>query len=482
MAMEPTQLPVKDCLGRIIDCTKHDVNMFSPSSVLNAGNVIEAITWSADDKGSHNGHTYTKPGNVVVIFVNSEVSTFVFADSGSKVLEELRTDATISGRYMAVSAKVGVNYAYKGNFSEDMQYGFLNNSSNVYTASLLGNGMATWKHVTPDVQNAILALPTTLEGNHAQFDEFAAAWGTHLITQATFGTRFEYTIKCSQTAVSSGQEMKAFIEAEYGTAVVGAGGSVSVKASKEFQTYQKYREAKALVVGGDPSLAGALRSDPSNPSRALAWASSDRSFGNEALVHMDTIPLGELLVHSTDAHQKSIGQALNDYINFKIGVRMIPISKDLYGPVVVAWSPPGGVGHVIIRFKSDPQARFTDVKAEPGSVDVLDHGQALKFTFDAHIDNKPTARVFNAIYVGIECGKKTDIEFSGEGMIGFAINQNVLGERNLSSPYNFHAVYKGYKGAAPHTTSNVDLCSKGTATDLKSLEPFKIEPKDIGRE
>ncbi|KAF3034479.1 hypothetical protein E8E12_002070 [Didymella heteroderae] len=285
MATDTSELSIKDTLGRTID---YD-------------------TWTFGN------HTYKKPGNVRINYVGSGKGSTAFAESGGKMMQALRTDLSLSARYMAVSAKIGASFAYEGTFSEDKQYGFINNSEDLYIAAVAGNQL------------------------------------------------FEFTVTCSKTATDDKVTLKACVEAEYGAVVGGIKGQASVEGSNQWQTYGKSRETKVTIVGGYPQHQGALRLNPTDQALAQKWASGDRGLGYEALVHMDTMPLGDLLIYSKDTHERDIGHTLNEYINYRVGARRIPRSKDGYGPGIVAWSPEGGVGHVTIRFKSDPQARFTDI-------------------------------------------------------------------------------------------------------------------------
>lgn len=362
-------------------------------------------------------------------------------------------------------------------FHQDKQYAFLTNSSDLFTAALIGNMNQIWAYVKSDLKAAMKALPHTYTDNDKIFHDFVSLWGTHLVSNVTYGTRFELVISCSKSNSEVNKNFKANVQAEYSGVVGGAEASVDVKGSTEYKAYQNDRTVTHTILGGNPQAAGVLNADPTNKEAAKSWAGSDRGIGFEALVHMDTFPLGDLLMYSTDKSEQAIGRALNDYIRYKVlehEIQRVPRSSSpqRFGPSLTVFGPPTGTGSVTLKLRNDPVARFVGVLNAPLlGITISDDERTLKVEFRSP-PSRPGARWAATVYFGIECGMHgTDLEFNGEGYgtwSYFTMNRTREGHINHSSPYNYYHWYTVASNGGREVVTKANLCSKGRVTSLYS--------------
>ena len=354
----------------------------------------------------------------------------------------------------------------------------MNNASDLYAATLSGSERDILTDLKAQFWADLYALPTYYDKNdvqnQAEFKAFTNVYGTHLITNVTYGTRLELIISCSAGNSEINANFKANIEAEY-KGVIGSGsGSADIKGSGEYKQYEKDRNTSIVVRGGDPSkravLQQSLQQNKVDEKAAIDWASSGRGIGNEALVHMDTVSLGELVANSDNEFERQVGQALNDYtmhVMYANEIQSVPTTlNSKYGPCFVAWSPLGGGGTITITLKGDPLAQFTDFYPSKGEPILSEDRRTIQCTFTSGIQGRLVAIAL----FGVECGSHgTDVEITSSSSDTWAtlqMNLSPSGDKNGASPYNYSLIYHYFQSGSKLFVPRAQLASRGQSESV----------------
>ncbi len=184
-------------------------------------------------------------------------------------------------------AAVGVKYsgvAFSGEFDASYSSGEKDQTQSTYglcdivvpeTISVLNNvNQHEWSDdftMDTDAKN----LPDTFEGNEEIFFGLFRNYGTHYVTQVTFGGRLRATSISEASDSYSQQDAAASMKAEYDALLSDASGEASTDWTHVNKDWFSSRSFDLVVLGGDPSLvANAHAYGDSQQGEIKAWIAS----------------------------------------------------------------------------------------------------------------------------------------------------------------------------------------------------------------
>lgn len=138
------------------------------------------------------GVMYDVPRCIGVSQYNRSDGNYVTYKTGSEASSSFKTEASMSVRYLAVSASASASYALDKTFKREDQFAFYSFNADTYLASMrnyadLLNEAALKKRLDD--------LPKPFNGdndkNLSEWKDFFASFGTHVIINASYGARFQ---------------------------------------------------------------------------------------------------------------------------------------------------------------------------------------------------------------------------------------------------------------------------------------------------
>lgn len=207
--------------------------------------------------------TWTVPDNVDI---SADVGTAEASQnsysSGTEAASDLETNATLSGKYMAVSAGASASYSINKTFHSSYQYlmfnfkqvllevGFENFAEDIDTKALAWHvkKLAPFDHQKPDVVRA--------------YKEFFGAFGSHVVIGATYGSRFQLNVWASNEDSSVTKNFSANVEAEFNGLTASGKFDASIKTTEQYKDFKKSVQKVCSCQGGDTTIGTKMSSDP----------------------------------------------------------------------------------------------------------------------------------------------------------------------------------------------------------------------------
>ncbi|KAF8319333.1 hypothetical protein DL93DRAFT_2164549 [Clavulina sp. PMI_390] len=250
-----------------------DFTTFTPSDInaviggLKTRTAIINVNTTTYTDATIAGVQYNVPENCFITAdtaTESAVSTY-YAD-GSTAASAFETDASLAGKYLAVSASADASYAISKTFHSNTQYSLFNFQSLIYIA-----GLKNWAgdiDETPFI-TAVKRLGTWDSTNSTiitAYRNFFASYGSHAITSVQYGARYSLTVWGSTSDQSVNQNWQADVAVAYDGVSTSGQFNASVSGSSEYSSFLSEKSQQISVQGGDPNLADALTSGYGNSS------------------------------------------------------------------------------------------------------------------------------------------------------------------------------------------------------------------------
>ncbi|KAF8317128.1 hypothetical protein DL93DRAFT_2165785 [Clavulina sp. PMI_390] len=186
----------------------------------------------------------------------SAVTTY-YAD-GSAAASALTADASLAGKYLAVSASAETTYSITKTFHTDTQYSLFDFQSLVYVA-----GLKDW---ILDIDEGAFISPIRRMGpwNPSNstvveaYRNFFNSYGSHVITSVQFGARYSMTVWGGTSDSTVDENWQADVAVAYDGVTSSGKFDANITGSSEYSTFMKEKSQTISVQGGDIHLADAL--------------------------------------------------------------------------------------------------------------------------------------------------------------------------------------------------------------------------------
>ncbi|OAX36798.1 hypothetical protein K503DRAFT_801742 [Rhizopogon vinicolor AM-OR11-026] len=225
--------------------------------------------------------------------INSQTDTRIYKN-GAEAVNAMRQDVALASRFLAVTSTDVSNYPLDRWFPAADQFSLYYFHADNYLAGLqeyldflnesaLREGVSRLpRPFTPDKEATVLAYKT-----------FFNTYGSHVITNASYGARFLMNVWASNSHADVNENFN-----RDATAMVkGINDSwkydQSVYQEIQYQTFNRLSQSWFTAYGGDPLLASALSTNQIDQDTFNKW--SDSTTSNPDLVHIQTMPLWSLL-------------------------------------------------------------------------------------------------------------------------------------------------------------------------------------------
>ncbi|KAI1619206.1 hypothetical protein EDD37DRAFT_584745 [Exophiala viscosa] len=280
--------PPSSWLGYGIDLTAvgpNDINAVTEAIITTYALIPMSPTTSVVDVANAK---WNKPDNVnVAVDVASSSSSLNSWKDGTSTAEALKTNASLSAQYMAVSGDVSISYCVNSSFEEDRSYSLFSYNQNVadvkfksygqsidkdtLATAISGLNLQNWDPANKDVVNSYKTLFNVL--------------GSHIVVGATYGGRFQMV----------------HLSVAYNGLVTSGKIDASVQSEDQYKSYSKEVMQQVSCQGGDVSLSAKLntsyRADDIY-STFQQWAQS--STLNPGVMNLETTPLWTVMAATFD--------------------------------------------------------------------------------------------------------------------------------------------------------------------------------------
>ncbi|OJA12170.1 hypothetical protein AZE42_05960 [Rhizopogon vesiculosus] len=218
------------------------------------------------------GIEYNVPNCIGVSDYNISDGNYTTYATGTEASSTFQADASLSVRYMAVSASASASYALEKSFKRDDQFAFYSFNADTYLASLrdyadLLNETALTKRL-----DDMPKFDGDDDDSLTQWKDFFASFGSHIILNASYGARFQLNVWASNQTESVNKSFSASVNAAFEGIAFGGKFDASVKSQEQYKTFSEYMQKTVSVIGGDPELNKVLTADPTKYDVFVNWA------------------------------------------------------------------------------------------------------------------------------------------------------------------------------------------------------------------
>jgi MAC/Perforin domain len=202
-------------------------------------------------------------------------------DDGKSATDAIKGDASVNMNFLAVTGTTSIDYSLKETFNAASSYAFLNYSQNMVQVTL-----EEYKDAISDaaIKTGMANIPPWDSTKQSVVDSYKSLFetlGTHVITGASYGGRFQMVSQCppplpillitspiqmvwAENSDSSTEKYKNF-EADVHAAFNGLTQSgtfdASIKTTDEYKEFENKMGKSCSCVGGDSTFASTLTAD-----------------------------------------------------------------------------------------------------------------------------------------------------------------------------------------------------------------------------
>ncbi|KAI6039715.1 MAC/Perforin domain-containing protein [Pisolithus marmoratus] len=302
-----TEYPACNVLGYSLDfTTASPMDIKSVLAAVKRGRRV--IQYEADEdtrKLDVVGTVYDVPRIIGVTDHKSSDGNYVTYSTGTEASSALKIDTSLSGRYLAVSASASVSHSINKTFKREDQWAMYNFSADTYLASL-----NNYANLLAETALARRLEDTVAIGDGSNKDvvqdwkDFFTAWGSHVITNAVFGARFQLNVWASNSNSSVNERFSANVTAAFNGIGTGGRFDASVKTEEQYKMFLENMQKQVSVVGGNPVINEKLTADPAHYDVFVEWASSIAE--DSSITALNVV---ELWVLMKDASKKEVRDA-----------------------------------------------------------------------------------------------------------------------------------------------------------------------------
>ncbi|OGM46427.1 hypothetical protein ABOM_004811 [Aspergillus bombycis] len=181
--------------------------------------------------------------------------------NGSEADSDLEANPSLSGKYMAVSAGASASFSINKTFHSSYQYSMFD-----FSQVLLEVGFENFAEEI-DVNAIARHVKKLAEFNATRPDvvrkykDFFGAFGSHVVTGATYGSQFQLNFWASNEDSSVNSNFKADIEAEFNGLTASGRFDASVKKTGQYKAFEKWMQKTCSCQGGDTIIGTKVYSD-----------------------------------------------------------------------------------------------------------------------------------------------------------------------------------------------------------------------------
>lgn len=250
---------------------------------------------------------------------NTSSAVFRTFEDSSKAVTSLENSADLKASYLGFSGSVSGSSALQTAFAEKSYVALFAYQYSRYAIQLI-NPVTLPKLLQPALLSELKALKqpfNKMDYNlvHA-YDEFLFRWGSHIVTEVTFGQRFFFSITQSSTDTSKYEEFQASVEAEYNGLSASIKGDASTKNESFYKTYLEQKVQTVAVAGGDPSLHAALAMHPDNADSFTAWSGNRAAVAADKPTQVKLTSMAEVLAMVPDSTVSAYSEDMQAAIDF----------------------------------------------------------------------------------------------------------------------------------------------------------------------
>lgn len=301
------EFPACDVLGYGLDFTTASPTDIKTvlASVKKARRVIEYEPDEDTRKLEVENTVYDVPRVIGVTDYNSSDGNYVTYKTGTEAASSLKVDASLSVRYLAVSASASASYSIDKTHKREDQWAMYSFNADTYLASLRNYAdLLAETALSRRLAESVAIGDGSNKDVVQDWKDFFASWGSHVIINTAFGARFQLNVWASNSNSSVNERFSTSVTAAFDG--IGAGGKFDASVTKEdqYKEFSEYMQKQVSVVGGDPEINKKLTADPAHNDVFVEWAGSVAKESS-----MTNLNVVELWVLMKDASKKEIRDA-----------------------------------------------------------------------------------------------------------------------------------------------------------------------------
>lgn len=307
MTSDFKEFPACDVLGYGLDFTTASPTDIKSvlAAVKKARRIIEYEADEDTRKLEVEKTVYDVPKVIGVTDYNSSDGNYVTYKTGTEAASSLKVNASLSARYLAVSASASASYSIDKTLKREDQWAMYSFNADTYLASL-----RNYADLLAETALARRLAESVAIGDGSKkevvqdWKDFFASWGSHVIINSAFGARFQLNVWASNSSSSVNERFSTSVTAAFDG--IGKGGKFDASVTKEdqYKTFSEYMQKQVSVVGGDPEINKKLTADPAHNDVFVEWAGTVAKESS-----MTTLNVVELWVLMKDASKKEIRDA-----------------------------------------------------------------------------------------------------------------------------------------------------------------------------
>ncbi|OCH84946.1 hypothetical protein OBBRIDRAFT_798651 [Obba rivulosa] len=263
------------------------------------------------------GKIWRTPNNVAMSIDHAGTSSsFTAYTNGTSLRMTMAADSDFMARYSAFSSGVSCSYSVCKSFRDDCHYVLYNMNNVRYTVDLQKESYLLNEQYAARIKK----LPSNFKPNHLQqFKDFFGVAGSHIVTNATYGSRFNLVCWISNTSMGTSDHLP-----EDDTALKGITSGEDlmtyiqrVKTTRFTDDRHKCRlNQSVFCTGGDHRRRGELNFNPYIYNNFDAWAASTSTHPDPDLISVGMEAIWTIADTSSDRDVRSRAQALHDAFDY----------------------------------------------------------------------------------------------------------------------------------------------------------------------
>ncbi|KAG2146794.1 MAC/Perforin domain-containing protein [Suillus clintonianus] len=311
----PKPLPAGNWLGYSLNMTTASpVDMQSVMNAVLKGRRILKQKEPQTHVVEHGGVEYTADACIVLSDYGRTTKNFISFKSGTEAYSQFAVDASMSARYLAVSAGASASYSLEKTFKHQDQWAFYNLTADTYMAEMIEyadllNGAK--------LQERLDSMPAFNGGNQEivqEWKDFFASFGSHVIVKASYGAMFQLSVWASNTEQSVNEKFSTNITAKYEGITFGGQFDASVKNETQYKTFSEFMQETVSIVGGNPQLNRAVADKATDYEQYKKWLGTIDE--DSALSSFTTVELWILMKDASTEPLRKFSNMVHNAYNY----------------------------------------------------------------------------------------------------------------------------------------------------------------------
>ncbi|RYP14427.1 hypothetical protein DL765_006370 [Monosporascus sp. GIB2] len=231
-------------------------------------------------------------------------AAYEYYESGTAASNAVKTDASVSAKFMAVSGSASIHHSIAQSFNSSMQYSMFS-----FSHAMAHVGFDGWdSDINSDVLKQRLASIASFCPSNpdpvivAAYANLFGNLGSHIITGLNFGARFQLHIRCENSDSSVNQSFHANLSFAFKGLATGGRIDVSVAGTDQYKSFSNKMQKICCCVGGDATLATAIISgatgDDDVYQKFREWVKTHQQ--HPSIISIQTVALWDVMSTSPD--------------------------------------------------------------------------------------------------------------------------------------------------------------------------------------